>query len=292
MTDRAGRLRPWMRWLLVLPAAFGADQLTQWLLSPSLLVRIWEAITNHLSPVGPFVDAIGWQTWAPAWFVWAGTKVAPSHRARVSLGLAAFKVVIASANIFTRIRYVQRGGSWWHFEGPPVDVPVWWFASASALGILVVALVCGRFALRARPARDLARSRRMGYNWIWYGPTWIATVALLVIPAAMIARDNLATLFRSFRWWEMLFSPSAYIFFGATGFSIFGPMFPLALVPSFFADKGNPLYARRYLLSAICAGVSVALSYFALFLCWGSFPRMVDSMGFVRLRMIPFFPWP
>lgn len=125
--------------------------------------------------------------WAPAWFVWAGTKVAPSRHARVSICLAAFKVLVASYNILSRIRYVQHGDSWWRFEGPPVNVPVWWFVGASALGILVVALVSARFVLEDRPARGSATSRGMGYNWIWYGPVWVAVVALLVIPVAQIA---------------------------------------------------------------------------------------------------------
>lgn len=292
MSDTAGRIRPWMRWLLVLPSAFGADLLAQWFLSPSLLVRAWEGITNHLSPLGPWVDAITWQAWAPAWFVWAGTKVAPSRRARVSVCLAGFKVVVASANILARIHYVQRGGSWWRLEDPPLDVPVWWFAGASALGILVVALVSARFVLKERLVGGRERRKGLGYDWFWYGPTWVAAVTLLVIPAALSAWENLETLFRSFRWWEMLFSPSAYIFFSATGFSIFGPMYPLALMPAFFADKESPLYPRRYLLSALCAGGSVILSYVALFICWGSFPRLVDDGGFVRLRMIPFLPLP
>lgn len=292
MTDTTGRLRPWMRWLLVLPAAFGADLLAQSFPSPSGLVRIWEAIRNQTSPIGPLVDAATWQVWAPAWFVWAGTKVAPSRRGRVSVCLAAFKVVVASCNVLTRIQYVQRGGSWWRFEGPPVDVPVWWFAGASAMGILVVALVSARFVIEGRPARGRAASRGMGYNWIWYGPTWAVAVALLVIPAVQIAWQNLETLFRSFRWWELFFSPSAYIFLTATSLSVLGPMYPLALMPSFFADKENRLYPRRYLLSAMCAGGSVVLSYVALFICWGSFPRIVDDNGFIRLRMIPFLPWP
>jgi hypothetical protein len=53
MTEKTGLLRPWVRWLLVLPAAFGADLLAQWFPSPSGLMGIWEVIRNHTSPLGP-----------------------------------------------------------------------------------------------------------------------------------------------------------------------------------------------------------------------------------------------
>lgn len=161
MTKRPGRVLPWMRWLLVLPAAFGADLLAQSRLSPSLLVRIWEGVTNHLSPLGPFVDVLSWQAWAPGCFVWAGTRVAPSQRARVSVYLAAFKFVVALSNIFARILCVQRGGSWWRPEDPPIEVPVWWFVGASAVGILVVIIFSATFVLKERPIRTAKGGSRL-----------------------------------------------------------------------------------------------------------------------------------
>jgi hypothetical protein len=68
----------------------------------------------------------------------------------VSICLAAFKVLVASYNILTRIQYVKHGGSWWRLEDIP-EVPVWWFAGASALGILVVTIVSARFVLKESP---------------------------------------------------------------------------------------------------------------------------------------------
>ena len=92
--------------------------------------------------------------------------------------------------------------------------------------------------------------------------------------------------------WGVLLSPAAYLYFTTLISTIFFPVQMLSVIPTYFDMKATGLYSRRYkwtllTLVGICAG-----EFLKLALIWGSFPLEVDSSSHVRLRLIPFLPWP
>ncbi|HVS88396.1 MAG TPA: hypothetical protein VHF01_09260 [Candidatus Acidoferrum sp.] len=131
----------------------------------------------------------------------------------------------------------------------------------------------------------------MGKNRIWYAFLWLVLAAFFV-PLLHMHYDVCRLELRRFTW-GLFFSPSAYVFVGAMLSTIFFPIKILSMIPiAFVDDESNELFKKRYGFSllavlAICVG-----EFFFLTLMWGSFPLEVDSQNYVRLRLIPFFPWP
>ena len=131
----------------------------------------------------------------------------------------------------------------------------------------------------------------MGKNRIWYSLLWVVMIVNLV-PVVHVDYDVVRLVLH--RWtWAVFLSPSAAVFFGALCGSIFFPIKTLALIPVFFVqDQANETYRKRYLYSfltvlGICVGELVIMT-----IMWGSFPLEVDAHNYIRLRMIPFLPWP
>jgi hypothetical protein len=147
-------MRGWLRWLLILPVALLADWISQ---SCGLVVlKFLEVIWGHEDRTiyawlggRPFAEALIWHTWAPGWFVWAGAMVAPKHRFRVAVALAAIVAVVAVYNVQSWLRYALGSGSWSAVE-PTTGAPAWWLMSTFVLGIIVVVLVALSF--KERPA--------------------------------------------------------------------------------------------------------------------------------------------
>lgn len=131
-------LPTWARWFLVLPAALVADTLSQSLASGSL--GIWEIAQNSRLALRPYIDALIWQAWAPAWFVWVGAKVAPSHRFQTSAVLALIKILVALYNTFSAVRFVASGGSWMA-PYPITQAPLWWQVCVYMIAIVAVVAV-------------------------------------------------------------------------------------------------------------------------------------------------------
>ena len=89
------------------------------------------------------------------------------------------------------------------------------------------------------------------------------------------------------------------MFVGAMLGTIVLPVQVLSMIPLLFVrDESNteffkPKYVfTRYgftflALLAICVGELILVT-----VMWGTFPLEVDSQNYIRLRMIPFFPWP
>lgn len=130
----------------------------------------------------------------------------------------------------------------------------------------------------------------MGYNLLWYLPISLFIGIEFIAANVTAAFRNISTITRHFSS-ILLFSPSAYLFIGATVLSVLLPAGMLLLVPSFF-DKEQPGYHGRYRASA---GIvfAILVSIVAInFILWGSFPLQVDSESWVHVRMIPFLPWP
>jgi hypothetical protein len=142
-------------------------------------------------------------------------------------------------------------------------------------------------------------SKNRGWTWaiftIWYGLLWVALIMAL-LPILRLDYELIQTEFR--RWtWAIFISPSAYVFFSALVGSLVGPFQMLLLVPVFFVKETgdgqvNGMYKRRYIWTLFVILGIVAAEIAILTLMWGSFPLDVDAQHRVRLRMIPFIPWP
>jgi hypothetical protein len=131
----------------------------------------------------------------------------------------------------------------------------------------------------------------MGFNLLWFLP--LSAWLLFVSEGAALssAYPNLVTFYHRSSW-DVCLSPSAGVFFSAVAASIGLPIQPLWLIPSFVFNPSGDLYRRRYVWSAAIMGAVVISGFVVQFIIWGSFPLPVDSEGYVRIRMVPFFPWP
>ncbi len=136
------------------------------------------------------------------------------------------------------------------------------------------------------------KTRMLGMraNLAWYVPLVVAVLFYFVIPDITSGFNNIRLVFH--RWsWGIFISPAAYIFFTSVLASVLLPIQLLLAIPIFF-DSAGPMYPRRHKLSlAVAVGLAVACFLLQL-LIWGSFPLPVDSEGYIRLRLIPFLPWP
>jgi hypothetical protein len=69
------------------------------------------------------------------------------------------------------------------------------------------------------------------------------------------------------------------------------PIKLILLIPVYFV-KDNGLYKKRFLCAlGVVAAIWISAVIIQLIL-WGSFPLPIDKEGYVRVRMIPFLPWP
>ncbi|HEV2489721.1 MAG TPA: hypothetical protein VGT03_07930 [Candidatus Acidoferrales bacterium] len=132
----------------------------------------------------------------------------------------------------------------------------------------------------------------MGKNRIWYVFLWLMLVAFL-IPLLHFHFDLSRMELRRSNWATFL-SPAAYLFVAAMFETILFPMQILSMIPAFFvnSESNAAIFKKRYGFSllavfGICVGEFVLLT-----LMWGSQPLELDAHNYVRLRLIPFFPWP
>jgi len=134
---------------------------------------------------------------------------------------------------------------------------------------------------------------------LFYGLLWLVFIAV-VVPVLHLDYDLLQTEFR--RWtWAIFISPSAYVFSAVVVGAIVEPVSMLLLIPAFLFPimRGeveiHPTYRRPYVwgLFVVIGIVGIlAIEFLNLTVMWGSFPLVVDAQNFIRLRMIPFIPWP
>ena len=130
----------------------------------------------------------------------------------------------------------------------------------------------------------------MRFNLLWYIPLWLWIIIYFIIPDIIAGYHNIGLVFQRFTW-AIFLSPSAAIFFSSILGSVLGPPLILLLIPLFFY-RDNPAYRYRYLWSIVTV-LGIVVSMFILqIIIWGSFPLPVDNEGYIRLRLIPFVPWP
>ena len=130
----------------------------------------------------------------------------------------------------------------------------------------------------------------MRANLIWYIPLSVAVFFYLVIPDIISGYHNVTLVINRFSWLVFV-SPAAYTFFSCVLASVFLPVQLMLMVPALF-DRESSTYGRRYLWSfGIVMAIAVAC-FILQVIIWGSFPLPVDHEGYIRVRMIPFLPWP
>ncbi len=136
------KLPPWMRWLLVVPAAILADLLTQ------SICRFLAFIVVPKTAL-PFVEYFTWQAFAPLMFVIVGVQIAPSRKFVTALVLGGLKIYVAFVNAHMAFTYILRGGSWLSRDDI-VASPLWW--SMSVYFVCIVLLLS--FAVLMRKVGD------------------------------------------------------------------------------------------------------------------------------------------
>lgn len=122
------KLPHWVRWILVLPAAFIGDMAAQ---SYGLILATMSGLK------GPYANAFIWYTFAPLIWLAAGVKLAPVHRSLAGAVLAAIKVGVLVYNSYSAIDFLNKGGSWDSIY-PVTDAPLWWHLVTYILGIIAL----------------------------------------------------------------------------------------------------------------------------------------------------------
>ncbi len=146
---RLKRLPGWLRWLLVVPAAFLVGLVAE--TTARIAFAGIELVANHELLFRPGVDSLVWQLWAPLFFVAGGLQLAPSHHVSVFVALAGFKVVVAASNLATVLGFTQRGGAWSTLD-PVTRAPLWWNATMYIACILVL-VAAGVYLIREDQSR-------------------------------------------------------------------------------------------------------------------------------------------
>lgn len=133
----------------------------------------------------------------------------------------------------------------------------------------------------------------MGLNVIWYVSLFLLVIYFIIVPNALTAYKNISQVLRvlGHKSWGLLLSPSAYLFFIAELSSLFVPIQMLLWIPVYFENQENNNLRKYGWTLLTVAGIVVFLVVIQIII-WGSYPVGVDAEHYVRLRMIPFFPWP
>jgi hypothetical protein len=135
-------------------------------------------------------------------------------------------------------------------------------------------------------------NKTLGWNRLWFLPLCIAV--LVVVELYQIIFDLTALGVATRRWsWSVLISPSAYFCITVMFEGLYLPIRALMLTSVTVTTHDASISAgRRYLYAALLAGAIFLIPFVTQALVWGSFPFGVDNDRNIRLRMIPFIPWP
>ena len=134
----------------------------------------------------------------------------------------------------------------------------------------------------------------MSYNLIWYVCLCIWICYYVILENIIVAYLNITWTINTLKWKGVLlsfFSPAADLFYFVTFLTVISPIAILFFIPNFFRED-TPFFKRRYLLSILTVPLIFLLMFILLFIAWGSSPVIIDSDQKIRVRMIPFIPWP
>jgi hypothetical protein len=138
----------------------------------------------------------------------------------------------------------------------------------------------------------LRQERGMRGNLLWYVPLFAFVIWYFALPNARAAYDNIGIVFR--HWTGILLvSPSAWLFFATTVYSVFLPIHFMLFIPRFYStDAEGATYDRRYLFSLLVLVALVILVFVTQLVIHGSFPLCWQSSGVERIRLVPLLPCP
>jgi hypothetical protein len=153
---------------------------------------------------------------------------------------------------------------------------------------------CPHYGRRVQPpvmSTDDPARRKLAWNWLWFLPLCLAVVFLVeghTVPYAFGAFK-----FAYQRWsWAALISPSTYFCFSVITASVWAPLRGLKFISIVVTSDDETRVRKRYLYVFLLAAAIFAIPFITDALIWGSFPLGFDNDGVLRLRMIPFVPWP
>lgn len=133
--------------------------------------------------------------------------------------------------------------------------------------------------------------RKFAWNWLWFLPLCSAVIFLVeghTVPYAFVAFK-----FAYRRWsWAALLSPSTYFCLSTIAVSIWWPLRGLKGIFTVVTSGDETRVGKRYLYAFSLVAAIFLLPFVTDALIWGSFPLGFDNEGVLRLRMIPFVPWP
>jgi hypothetical protein len=171
-------------------------------------------------------------------------------------------------------------------------------------------LYCGlnthhRFEIKSK-RKIIAFYQKLSQVTNKYSYSLICLYAILVLWILYcVELENTLVAWRNLKWifiplsWKSFISPSAVVFNIANILTIFVPIIIILIIPIFF-DKEQPtfwnkqqyFYKRRYLWAALAIISLFVLMFILTIIIWGSYPVIIDEGKNIRLRMIPFIPWP
>jgi hypothetical protein len=300
--QKLDRLPIWLRWVLVMPTAFIVGTVAE--LVPRFLFSLIEITINHELTFRPGFDSLTWQAYAPLFFVIGGILMAPSYRFGTFIALGGLKITVAALNLYNVLDFTKDGLGWSRRD-PITKSPLWWNVPVYILCICLLVGLGVFMALRKPQGRgklpETAKNgsglnyvigvvSSMGLNVLWFIALCVWSVYTFLVPNVVTAYHYFGVFFRRFTWF-VVFSPCLEMFLAAVLFSILAPVVLLAMIPGFF-ESTSEAYSRRYLWS-VGVGLLIPVSAVLLqFIILGTFPFPADPDGSVRLRMIPFLPWP
>jgi hypothetical protein len=289
-SPRLSRLPTWLRWALVLPMAFLVGQISETI--PRILFATIEVAINHHLTFRPGVDCLIWQAYSPIFFVIGGMKMAPSHRFSVFVALGGLKVGVAILNIYNVVSFTNSGGEWDRLD-PILNSPLWWNVPVYLLCIVLLVIIGVYLAAESKLSQV---SKKYSFSLIF-----LYTILVLWI-LYYVELENIIVAFRNFRWvfkilssksFLLIISPSADVYYMANLLTITVPIVILLIIPLIWNREQFPdFYKRRYLWTALSILSIFLLMFILTVIIWGSCPVEIDAERNIRIRMIPFIPWP
>jgi hypothetical protein len=136
----------------------------------------------------------------------------------------------------------------------------------------------------------LGTIRTLRYDLLWFAPVFIWIFQYIVLQNVVAGYGTSRYIIDKLGM-ETVMSPSAYMYFLSLFAAILAPVMIYSRIPGLFEETSRH-YRRRYLLAfGLIASIWISAVAFQ-FVLWGSFPVIKDRQGQLRIRMVPFLPWP
>lgn len=141
---------PWIRWLLVVPGAVVAYFAVS--IAVGILSELDPLWSNRSEGVRNFVSQLANSIVAPISFVYAGSRVAPTHRFIVSVMLASAFGCITIGGVAWLLVYHKVEGT---FISEGHVLGTWWLVVSGAISVIAAGGTCTKFCNEAPPSKPL-----------------------------------------------------------------------------------------------------------------------------------------